>query len=155
MSDVNDEKIMGIVPKARYMYFAYMFLLVSAAGNAFYSLLSIVGLRMESAGYAVMILGLLAAVLAGIGLTKNKADFSELDHAHFKFIIFLFVVFFVINILGGGVYALSYTLGYIVTAMIGALNAVLAWTGYNSWQAGRVLTKENIKGEVQIAIKNR
>lgn len=28
MSDAADEKIMGLVPKSRYMYFTYMFLLV-------------------------------------------------------------------------------------------------------------------------------
>lgn len=155
MSDANTDKIMGIVPKERYMYFAYMFLLISGAGNALYSLLAIVGLRLESAGYAVMVLGLLAAILAGIGLTKHKDDFTAHDHAHFKFIIVVFVVFFVINVVGGAAYAIAYILGYLVTAVIGAAQAVLTWTGYNAWQDGRVITKDNIRDEVKAAIAKR
>lgn len=155
MSDANTDKIMGIVPKERYVYFAYMFLLVAAAGSALYSLLAIVGLRLESAAYATMFLGLLAAILAGVGLTKHKGDFTAHDHAHFKYIIILFVAFFVINIVFGGVYALSYFLGYLCTGIIGAVQAVLAWTGYNSWQDGRLITKDNIRDEIKLALAKR
>lgn len=155
MSDSNTDKIMGIVPKERYMYFAYMFLLISGAGNALYALLAVVGLGLDSAAYAVTILGLLAAILAGIGLTKHKDDFTAHDHAHFKFIIVIFVAFFVLNIIGGGVYAIAYVLGYLVTAVIGAAQAVLSWTGYNAWQDGRVITKDNIRDEIKLAIAKR
>ncbi len=153
MSD--DVKIMGIVPKARYVYFAYMFLLVSAAGNALYALLGAIGINFASAGYATMVLGLLSLILAVIGLTKHKGDFRDIDHAHFKFMGIVFVAFFVINIVFGGVYALSYTLGYLCTTVLGAAEAILVWTGYNAWQGGRTLTKDNLKSEVQVALKNR
>ncbi len=155
MSDNTEQKILGIIPKSRYVHFAYMFLLVSAAGNVFYSLLAIVGLSFESATYGVMVLGLLSLILAAVGLTKEKAEFTELEHAHFKYMAFLFVAFFVIYILGGAFYGIAYFIGYLVTALIGAAQSVLVWTGYNSWQGGRVITKENIKSEVQIALKNR
>lgn len=169
MSDAQDEKIMGIVPKARYMYFAYMFLLVSAAGNALFSVFGILGFAPDSAAVAVTALGLLAVILAAVGLTKHKDDFTALDHAHFKYIAAMFLAFLVLNLLFaamfqaflvlnllfGGVYGISYALGYLCTIALGLLQAVLVWTGYNSWQGGRVVTKDNIKSEVQIAIKNR
>lgn len=155
MSDTNEEKIMGIVPKARYMYFAYMFLLVSAAGNALFSVFGILGFAPDSAAVAVTALGLLAVILAAVGLTKHKDDFTALEHAHFKYIAAMFLAFLVLNVLFGGVYGISYLLGYLCTIALGLLQAVLVWTGYNSWQGGRVITKDNIKAEIQEAIKNR
>lgn len=156
MSDAsNNDKIMGIVPKERYMYFTYMFLLISAAGNALFSVFGLIGLTLESAGYAVMVLGLMACIMAVVGLTKHKDDFSPLDHAHFKYIAILFVAFFVINIVFGGVYAIAYFLGYLCTIVLGLAQAVLVWTGFNAWQGGRVITKENFKSEMQTALKNR
>jgi len=151
----SGEKILGIIPKERYVYFAYMFLLVSAAGNVLYSLLAILGLRFESAGYAVMVLGLMSLVLAVLGITKCKDEFSAHDHAHFKYMAVLFVAFFFIYLLGGAVYGIAYVLGYLVTALIGAAQSVLAWTGYNSWQDGRIITKDNIKDELKLAIAKR
>ena len=152
---MSDEKIMGIVPKARYVYFTYMFLLISAAGNALFSLFGLVGIHLASAGPAVMVLGLLSLILVVVGLTKHKGDFSALDHAHFKYMGFLFITFFIINIVFGGVYGLSFALGYICTIILGLAQAVLVWTGFNSWQDGRIITKDNIKSEVQLALAKR
>lgn len=155
MSDASNEKLLGIVPKEKYVHFAYMFLLISAAGNVLYSLLSIIGITFASATPALIVLGLMSTALAAVGLTKHKADFTATDHAHFKYMILLFVSFFFIYLIAGGVYAIAYFLGYLVTAAIGAVQAVLAWTGYNSWQGGRIITKDNIRGEIETAIKNR
>ncbi len=155
MSDASNEKLLGFIPKEKYVHFAYMFLLVSAAGQVLYSLLSIVGISFVSATPALIVLGLLSCALAAVGLTKHKDDFTATDHAHFKYIIVLFVGFFFVYLICGGVYAISYFLGYLVTAAIGAAQSVLAWTGYNSWQGGRIITKENIRGEIETAIKNR
>ena len=155
MSDASSEKLLGFIPKDKYMHFAYMFLLIMGAGNALYSLLAMIGLSLASATPAVITLGVLAAILAGIGLTKLKADFSEMEHAHFKYIIAIFVAFMVLNVVCGAFYMIAYFIGYLVTAALGAAQAVLAWTGYNSWQGGRVITKDNIKAEIQTAIKNR
>lgn len=155
MSDASNDKIMGIVPKDRYMYFTYMFLLVAAAGNALFSVFGLIGIHLASAGYGVMVLGLLALILAIVGLTKHKNDFSALEHAHFKYIGFLFIAFFIINIVFGSLYGISFFLGYLCTIILGLAQAVLVWTGYNAWQGGRVITKDNIKSEVQIALKNR
>ncbi|HEU4838482.1 MAG TPA: hypothetical protein VFS88_03620 [Micavibrio sp.] len=155
MSDTSGDKILGIVPKEKYVHFTYMFLLVSAAGGVFFSLLGIVGIEPVSATYGLIALGLLSLGLAVVGLTKHKADFSVTDHAHFKYIALLFIVFFVINIVGGAFYAIAYALGYLVTAIIGAAQAVLVWTGYNSWQGGRVVTKGNIRDEVKAALAKR
>jgi hypothetical protein len=155
MSDSSHDKILGIVPKEKYMNFAYMFLLISAAGGVFFSLLGIVGLEPVSAPYALIVLGFLSLCLAIVGLTKHKADFSAIDHAHFKYIALMFLVFFVINIVGGAFYAIAYALGYLVTALIAAVQTVLVWTGYNSWQGGRVVTKENFRDEMKIALAKR
>ena len=155
MSDASNEKLLGFIPKERYVHFAYMFLLIMGAGNALYALLAIIGLQMESAVPAVTMLGLMSVILAAVGLTKHKADFTELDHAHFKYMAAIFLAFMVLNLIGGGVYAIAYVLGFLVTAALGAAQAVLVWTGYNSWQGGRVITKDNIKAEIQTAIKNR
>ncbi len=117
--------------------------------------ISIVGLDFTSAGYGVMVLGLLSVILSVVGLTKNKGDFSEHDHAHFKYMVVMFVVFFAVYLVFGGVYGIAYILGYLCTAAIGAAQSVLVWTGYNSWQDGRVITKENIKEEIKLAVAKR
>ncbi len=153
MSDTT--KIMGIVPKEKYVHFAYMFLLVSAAGNALFSLFSLIGLNFESAVYGCMVLGLLALILAVVGLTSAKNEFTANDHAHFKYIGALFVAFFIINIVFGGVYALSYALGYICTIILGGIQTVMTWTGYSSWQDGQIVTKDNFKEQLKVAIAKR
>jgi len=156
MSNTADDKIMGLIPKEKYMHIAYMFLVISAAGNALYALFGLIGIEFASAVPAVTLMGVLAVVMAAIGLTKHKDDFTAVEHAHFKYIAVLFLVFLVANVLiGGAVYAIAHFLGYLCTMAFGALQAVLVWTGYNSWQGGRVITKDNIKEEVTIALKNR
>ena len=151
----NDPKIMGFIPKDKYMQFAYAFLLVSAAGNALYSLLAIVGISFASAFYGVTVLGFLAFILAVLGVTAQKDHFSALDQAHFKYIAFLFAAFFVIFTVAGGLYAISYTLGYLGTAVIGAAQTVLAWTGLSSHQDGHIITKDNLKQQIKIAAAKR
>lgn len=155
MSDASNEKLLGVIPKEKYVHFTYMFLLISAAGNVLYSLLAIVGISFASATPALILLGLGACALATVGLTKHKRDFTATDHAHFQYIIILFVGFFFVYLIGASVYGIAYFLGYLVTASIGAVQSVLTWTGYNSWQGGRVITKGNIRGEIETAIKNR
>ncbi len=152
MSDTT--KIMGI-PKGRYMYFTYMFLLVAAAGNAFFSLLSMIGLSFESGAMGPMVLGFLAFVLAIVGLTSAKAEFTETEHQHFKYIGFLFVGFFILYTIFGGVYALSYVLGYLCTIAIALVQTVLVFTGWMSLQVGCVVTKDNFKEEIKLAIAKR
>jgi hypothetical protein len=154
MSD-TEQKILGFVPKSKYVHFAYMFLLISAAGNVLYSLIAIIGIHLESAGYATMILGLASFTLAVLGLTMVKNEFTAHDHAHFKFLAILFPAFFVIFVIFGGVYAVSFFLGFLCTAAIGAAQCVLVWTGYNSWQDGRIVTAANIKDEIKKAIEKR
>ena len=152
----EEQKLLGFIPKSKYMQFAYMFLLVSAAGNALYSLLGVVGINFESATIGTMLLGLISAVLAGIALTKHKADFTPHDHAHCKYIIVMFVVFFAMNIvLGGPMYMVAYALGYLTNAALGVVQAAFVWTGFSSWQDGRVVTKNNFKDEFKIAIAKR
>lgn len=153
MSD--SKKIMGIVPHERYTYFAYMFLLMSAAGNAWFSILGMIGLGMQTGILGCMVLGLLAVVMAAVGLTGAKHEFTATDHAHFKYMIVLFVAFFVLNLLFGGVYGISYFLGYLCTIALGVIQAVLVFTGWMSLQAGRVVTKANIKDEIKLALAKR
>lgn len=126
MSDASNEKLLGFVPKEKYVHYTYTFLLISAAGNALFSLLAIVGISLSSATPAVLVMGLLATVLAAVGLTKHKADFTSTDHEHFKFVIILFVGFFFVYLVAGAFYAIAYFIGYLVTAAIGAVQAVLA-----------------------------
>ncbi len=156
MSDTsNDTKILGFIPKSKYVHFMYMFLLISAAGNVLYSLIAIIGIHLASAGYATMLLALMSLVLAVLGLTVVKNEFTAHDHAHFKFAAILYVAFTITFIVFGGVYAISFFLGYLCTAAIGAAQCLLTWTGYSSWQDGRVVTAANIKDEVKIAIAKR
>ena len=155
MSNIEDVKIMGIIPKSKYVHFTYMFLLISAAGNALFSLFSMLGLGFTSGVYGAMVMGVLSLILAVIGLSIHKAEFSAHDHTHFKYIGALFVVFFVINIIFGAIYAISFFLGYLCTIALSVVQTVLVWTGYSSWQDGRVITKDNIKGEVKLALAKR
>lgn len=155
MSDASAQKIMGIVPKNRYVHFAYMFLIISAAGNVLFSIFSIIGLNFASATPALIVCGLATLVMVAVGLTKHKNDFTPVEHAHFKYMAVLFIAFFILYIVFGGVYAISYFLGYVCTIALGIVQSVLAWTGYNSWQGGRIITKDNIQDEIKTAIKNR
>lgn len=153
MSDTK--KIMGIVPHERYTYFTYTFLLVSAAGNALFSLFSLLGLGFETGILGCMVLGFLSFILALVGMTGAKHEFTATEHAHFKYIMLLFVAFFALNLLFGGVYGISYFLGYLCTIALGVIQTILVFTGYMSLQAGRVVTKDNLKEEIKLALAKR
>lgn len=137
----NNDKVMGI-QKDKYLKITYALLLISSVAGILGGLVGAV------AGLASL-LGLAGLVLALLGLFVFKAQFNEQQNSHFKYMGFLFLVFFVIGIvfstvLGG--------LGIITILLIIAINLaslLLMFVGYRLNEKGEVAIKDNVINELK------
>ena len=152
MSDTSNDSIMGFIPKNKYVEYTYYLLLVGAAGGLLLSLLGIMGILIPLGGL-FQLAGLIGLILALLGFFVFKKDFSSLDQSHLLYLAVVFGVFFVISIVIGVSLFMSLILLYAVTFLIGAIYLLILWTGFNSWKHGRTVTKDNIKSEIQLALK--
>ncbi len=150
MSDTDT--ILGFIPKNKYVQITYWLLLAGAAGGLALSLLALIGMIVPLGGIFTLC-GLAGLVLALAGFFLFKPDFATLDQSHLMYMLIVFAVFFVIGMIVGSSFFAMPTMMYAVSVLIGAADLLMVWTGYNSWSHGRIITKDNIKSEVQQAIK--
>ncbi len=150
--DVMNDKIMGFVPKSQYVKITYYLLLGSAIAGLFLSLMALIGVFIPLGGL-VQLAGILGLVMALVGLIGFKKEFSSLDQSHLVYLAVLFGVFFVIGIIVAATFYSSIFLAMAVSFIIGLAQLLLLYTGYNSWKHGREITKDNIRSEVQLAVR--
>lgn len=150
MSDAN--KIMGLVPKDKYVLYAYYMLLGSAAAGIALTILGVIGVYLPLGGL-IGLVGLIGLIMALAGYFGFKDQFSPLDQAHLLYLVIVFAVFFVAGLVIGGAFYSSFGALMMVSLLLNLIQALLLFTGYNSWKHGRTITKENVKSEVQLALK--
>jgi len=155
MSDTANEKIMGIIPKNKYVFLTYMCLFVACLGSTIFTVMETIGMSVSSLSMSIMILGLLGFVLALLGRFVFASKFSALDNTHFGYGALLYVLFFVASILGGGAYLISPILSLVLIVAISLAFSALMYTGLSAWQEGRVVTMSNYREEMKIALKKR
>lgn len=152
MSELSDNKIMGFIPKSKYVMITYYLLLASCVGSLILSLLAIVGLIVPL-GPLFSLAGLIGLVLALVGYFIFKADFSSLDQSHLLYICIIAGIFILAGAILGASLVLVPTALFLITFLIAGAQAILIFTGYNSWKHSRTITKENIESEVRLALK--
>jgi hypothetical protein len=152
MSDPSDNKIMGFIPKSRYVQITYYLLLAAVVGGLVLSLLAMIGVIIPLGGL-FNLAGLIGLVMALLGFFVFKAEFSALDQSHLLYISVVIGAFIIIGIVIGASLFAAPMLAYMVTFLLACAQVLMVYTGYNSWKRGRSITKENIKDEVQLAMK--
>lgn len=151
MSDTANN-IMGFIPKNKYVQITYWLLLAASAGGVVLSLLSLVGIIIPLGGLFTLC-GLAALVLALLGYFAFKSEFSAHDQSHLMYLAILFGVFFLVGMIVASSFFAAPMMFYAVSTLIGMVQLLLVFTGFNSWKHSRTITKDNIKSEVQLALK--
>lgn len=152
MSDASNDKIMGFIPKDQYVKITYYLLLASCAGGLVLSLLAIIGLVIPL-GNLFGLAGLIGLVLALLGYFVFQSDFSALDQAHLLYISVIAGIFIVIGLILGASLAIVPAAAFMISFLIACAQLILIYTGFNSWKHGRTVTKDNVQGEVKLALK--
>lgn len=147
---MSENKVLGLEP-AKYVKIAYILLLVSSAIGVLTSLMALVGIFTVLGGIASLA-GIIGLLMAVIGWAGFKDSFSGLGLNHLKYIVILFLAFLVIGIIVGAIFLMSPVALYGASLVMGAIQLVLVYTGYNSWGRGRSITKDNLKDEVRAAL---
>ncbi len=150
MSDAD--KIMGLVPKDKYVLYTYYLLLGSAVAGIVLNVLGIIGVYLPL-GALIGLVGLVGLIMGLVGYFGFKDQFNALDQAHLLYLVIIFAVFFVVGLVVGGSFYSSMGALMLVSFLINLGQALMLFTGYNSWKHGRAITKDNIKSEVQLALK--
>jgi hypothetical protein len=151
---MSDDKIAGFIPKSKYVQITYTLLMVAAAGSLVMSLLGFAGITLVlTLGKLFSLAGLIGLIMAICGAFVFKGDLSELDGSHMFYVTVMFAVLFILGMVLGTVLGGSFMLAMLIGLVLAGLELVLLFTGFNSWKHGRAVTKENLKGEVQLALK--
>ena len=150
MSDTG--KIMGFIPKDEYVKYTYYLLLVSSIGAAVLTFLGLINIHIPLF-HIFGLAGLAGLILALIGFFIFKEEFSALDQSHLGYLCVLMAVFFLSGLILGQAFALVTYLMLLVSLLVSVAQLIMVWTGYNSWSHGRSITKNNVKSEVQQALK--
>lgn len=152
MSELSDEKIMGFIPKSKYVMITYYLLLASCVGSLVLALLAIIGLVIPL-GNLFALAGLIGLVLALLGYFIFKTDFSGHDQSHLLYICVIAGIFILAGAILGASLVLVPTAAYMISFLIAGAQAILIYTGYNSWKNNRTITKDNIESEIRLALK--
>lgn len=155
MSNIDGgEKILGFVPREKYVQITY-YLLLAASGVSFLTiLLLLIGVFFPLAGIANLA-GLAGLILGLVGYFGYKDRFNGLEQSHLLYLCILFGVFFVMGLILGAAFAFIFALMAIVMVVFNGLQLILIFTGFNAYSHGRsiVVEKENILTEVKLALK--
>lgn len=155
MSDASTTKVLGFIPKAKYVSYMYMSLLSGIVIGFVLTLLGVVGISLGLLNILPGLLSIAALILALLGIFLLQNEFSALDRSHFIYVGVVYLVAWFTAMLFGNALSFLPILAQLFVLAISAAAAVLIWTGFNSWQGGRAINKDNIKSEVRIALKNR
>lgn len=152
MSDSADNKILGIVPKDQYVKYTYFLLLAAGAGGLLLSVLALIGVIIPIGGL-FQLAGIVGLIMALLGVAVYPNEFSTHDKSHLIYIAIVVGAFIVVSIVIGASFFQVAALATTIVVLVSAFELLLLFTGYNSWAHARTVTKENIKGEVQLALK--
>ncbi len=148
---MSDNTVLGLAP-AKYVKITYILLLVSAGVGALLSLLALVGF-ISLLGAIGSLAGLVGLIMAVVGWAAYKDSFSSLEIKHLQYVVLVFLGFFIVNVIISSLFMMTLTLSFLLSALLNAAALVLLFTGFNSWQHGRTITKTNLLDEVKLALK--
>lgn len=152
MSDVNEgNKVLGLDP-AQYVKIAYLLVVISSGAGVLLSLLAMANIFL-GIGALTNLLGFVGLLMAVIGWAAFKEKFASLEVSHLQFIVLMFVLFLLVGLLVGAFLFGAPSLLYVVSLLLGIVQFVLIFTGFNSWNHGRIVTKANVQDEVKLALK--
>jgi hypothetical protein len=146
------DTIAGFIPKSKYALITYALLLIAAAGGLITTLLGLAGIYLPLGGI-LGVAGIVGLIMALCGAFIFNKDLPELDRSHMLYVSIVFAVLYILGMVLGKMLGGSLTLTLLVALLIAGAEFVLLFTGFNSWKHGRAMTRNNIKGEVQLAIK--
>jgi hypothetical protein len=143
---IKDGKVFGVVPHAQYLKIAYLLMLGGGVLNLLSFMLALGSIAI-GLGQLAMLLSVVGLLMVVLGLLVLGEDFSALEKNHFLYICVLFVALYVL----GGIIGNT---GVLVLALLVSLAGLfMLYVGYNSWSKGRMITKDNVAAEVQLATK--
>jgi hypothetical protein len=149
----DSAKIGGIIPKDKYVHYTYLLLLASAAIGLVVSLLAVLGIMAGGLGGLAGLAALAGVILALLGIFVFKDDLSEFDRSHLIYVAVLYVGLWFVCMFFSSALAFIPLLSSLAVLALSVAGAVLIYAGYNSFKAGRTITKNNLKDEVQLALK--
>ncbi len=153
MSDAqSNDNIMGFIPKEKYVLYTYYLILGSSVLGLVTYLFSLIGVVLPLGGINGLI-GLAALLMGLIGYFGFKESFGAVDQSHLLYICALFGIFFVAGLILGAALVAIPLLFSLVMILFGTAQLALFFTGYNSHKHGRTVTKDNVKEELQLALK--
>jgi hypothetical protein len=152
MSDLNEgNKVLGLAP-SQYVKIAYILVVISSGVGVLLSLLAMANIFLPI-GALTNLLGFIGLLMAVIGWAAFKDKFAMLEISHLQYIVLLFVLFLLIGLLVGALLLAVPTMLYLMSLLLGIVQFVLIFTGFNSWSHGRTVTKQNVQNEVKAALK--
>lgn len=154
MSNYQDaDKIMGIIPKDKYLRITYTLVLVASVISFVNILLFLVGGIIPFGGVGAIgaLAGITALILAVVGLLVFKDTFSSLDQNHLQFLCVFFAVFFVLGAILNSALSFIWILWIVIMLAFSATQLLVFYAGFNAHRQGRVmvLDKDGIILEVK------
>lgn len=148
---MSDNKVLGLEP-AQYVKIAYILVVISSGVGVLLSLLALANIYLGF-GALTNLLGFVGLLMAVIGWAAFKDKFASLEVSHLQYIVLMFVLFLLIGLLVGAVLLSAPSILFFLSLVLGVVQFVLIFTGFNSWRHGRTVTKANVQDEVKLALK--
>ena len=146
---VTNGKVLGILPVGQYTKITYILLLISSGVALISTFLAVVGIYL-GLGLIGGVCGILALLFAVLGIALLATDLTSLDKNHLTYICVLFVAFYLLSFLFAAIGGL---LALLLSLFFAVIQFGLVFTGFNSWSKGRMLSAQNIKSELNLAVK--
>jgi hypothetical protein len=140
---MEENKVLGI-PVHKYAKLCYILILVSAGFGILTSLLALIGMYVPGTGIFGLI-GLIGLALVVTGWLAFTEKFSALDISHFRFLTFVFILFFVLYIIFFNALAGFGPVGAFIVFLIAAAQFAVFLAGFQAWKAGQEATVDNVK----------
>lgn len=158
MSNTGDnDKIMGIVPRDKYVRITYTLVLVASVIGFVNMLLFAAGGFLPFGGIGAIggLASLTALILGLVGFFGFKDSFSALDQNHLQFICVFFAIFFVFGAILNSALAFVFILWLLVMLALNLAQLLIFYAGFNAHRQGRamILTKDGVLAEVRRAVK--
>lgn len=143
----NDEKVIGI-PKDKYVKVTYLLLIASSVIGILNSLLVFaVGITLFSTLSSLAGLG--GLILALLGFFVFKSQFNEQQISHFKYMGALFLIFFVLGMVVGLVFASVGALLFLAMVILSIASLACMYAGFKLNEKNETATKDAAIAELK------
>lgn len=139
---MEENKVLGI-ETTKYTKICYILILIASGFGVLSNLLGMFGAVMYG-GLFIGLLGLIGLAMAAMGWVIFKDKFSSLDVSHFKFLIILFIAFFIFGMIFAILIMGMGSAGMFIMVLLAILQFSLLLAGFQIWRAGQEATKNNL-----------